>query len=86
MSDNLFQLRQIPAEMDWETEWRQKQFIEVPNRPQRECRADGFFLLQEAREGEQFVQSEDQESGEGGEEFWGPSPVSYLSFLSDEEG
>ncbi|KAL8560392.1 hypothetical protein ACOMHN_006123 [Nucella lapillus] len=42
----------------------------------------------EAREGEQFVQSEGQESGEGGEEFWAPSPatsVSSLSSLSDSE-
>ncbi|KAL8611516.1 hypothetical protein ACOMHN_014571 [Nucella lapillus] len=51
-------------------------------------RVEDFFLLQEAREGEQCVQSEDQESGEGGEEFGAASPstsVSSLSSLSDSE-
>ncbi|KAL8611517.1 hypothetical protein ACOMHN_014572 [Nucella lapillus] len=54
----------------------------------RECRVEDFFLLQEAREGEQCVQSEDQESEEGGEEFGAASPatsVSSLSSLSDSE-
>ncbi|KAL8611518.1 hypothetical protein ACOMHN_014573 [Nucella lapillus] len=75
-------------ERDWETEWREKQLIEVQYRPTRECRVEDFFLLQEAREGEQCVQSEDQESGEGGEEFGAASPatsVSSLSSLSDSE-
>ncbi|KAL8611525.1 hypothetical protein ACOMHN_014580 [Nucella lapillus] len=76
------------TERDWETEWREKQLIEVEYRPTREFRVEDFFLLQEAREGEQCVQSEDQESGEGGEEFGAASPatsVSSLSSLSDSE-
>ncbi|KAL8611523.1 hypothetical protein ACOMHN_014578 [Nucella lapillus] len=76
------------TERDWETEWREKQLIEVQYRPTRECRVGDFFLLQEAREGEQCVQSEDQESGEGREEFGAASPatsVSSLSSLSDSE-